>query len=333
VRELDLTLARKTQEYRRLVESRGKLESESLNVSVISDRSNSSSNSEKDSLSGGKSTYSRSGSAKKTFVTSGKTRFSKNLPATNSVSKQSSKEDPTIKSVNIYKPNIAVGKKRGLSSVSKRSKIQTNTENSKELLDEKEEEKLLAIMPNDDTKNNENPLDLTSKLTLEEQKRINQLMLECADSPKKEEKMPENEPSKMSIVPVTPKSLINEDAISRIDEIDENLRQLVPIDKWELWSLKTSIRSIATESLMGGSAPSKVLNESKQTLDSLAVKSNDKFKNLKPGDKYLRKQAEERELKDQLKTLDTKLMEIQRENMRPKTENSVITDADRLVFF
>ena len=109
-----------------------------------------------------------------------------------------------------------------------------------------------------------------SQLSKDEQERLSKLMIEYKEfeSPKIDEIGTPNE----LVVPMTPGSIINEDAVSRIDEIDETLRQLVPINKWEQWSLKTSIRSITTDSLMAESAPSKIL-EGDNTLNSLSIKN------------------------------------------------------------
>ncbi len=331
IRELDAVLARKNAEYRRLRESREKLESESeeLNSSSVSERSASSVSDR------GNSSSQSSKPGKKTFVTSGKARFSGVKPPSAAANMGKKAEDGKV---NIYKPNIpsAQRKKEGRrlsSSSSKRSLSSVSADKpSKNFV--KENINAAASVEKDP-----GPL-----LTSAEEAKVQQLMIEYmptlpasalpppeaekADSVSKPE--PELTVAQRPSLAVTPKghtrSVLDEGTISKLDQIDESLRQLIPIDRWEQWSIKSSIRSITTDSLMAESAPSRCM-ESVHTLDSLA-KGKKRFKSSKPGDKFLKKLAEERETRQQLSDVDKKFIELQQSHRKLK---GVITEEDQAV--
>ena len=331
MRELDAVLAKKNAEYRRLKEARERSEQEEssiLDSSAVSERSFSST-----------SQYSKGGSSKKqpkTFVTSGKTRVSNNA-----------KEE---KSVSIYKPNIALSKKkdgkRTDSSSSKRSVsatpsnnkekdfIATNIENSAKadtevlvpLLSSEEEEKVQKLMIEFESESH-------SLASVPPAKVPEEISLEVSDPSKA--LVAANEERSVALLRSSissrghNKSVISPEALNKIDEIDESLRQLVPIDKWEQWSIKTSIRSITTDSLTNYSAPSKCLDTS-HTLDSLAVKGGKKVKKVKPGDEFLKKLAEEREERKKLADVNNKIIALQKEHRKLK---GVITEEDKIVLY
>lgn len=165
-----------------------------------------------------------------------------------------------------------------------------------------------------------------SQLSEEEQSRLSKLMLEykeVEETPKKEEEIL---PIKEGLeIPKTSSSILHEDAISRINEIDENLRQLVPIDKWEQWSLKTSIRSITADSLLAESAPSRILDND-NTLKSLSLKN--KYKKTKPRDKFLKELADKRETKSMMKEIDEKLSKMRKEHLKLQ---GVPTEEEKIV--
>lgn len=263
IHELDLVLAKKTQQYKRLKESREQSERKILDESSISQNSNSNS-----------SIYSKPGSrihsAKKTFVTNVRNYYKPS------------------EGVSIYKPNIPHPREASKPTSATPSKT-------------------IALPENIDL-----DFDSLSHLSKDEQERLSKLMLECKEvleTPKNEEV----DIKALVAVPKTPCSILKEDAASRLDEIDETLRQLVPIDKWDQWSLKTSIRSITAGSFMAESAPSRIL-ETENTLKPLSLKK--KYKNVKPREKFLREMSEKKETMNLMKEIDKKISNMRREHMK-----------------
>jgi len=266
-----LVLAKKTQQYKKLKESRELQEQQLLDESSISQTSQNS-----------KSTYSKSigriRSGKKTFITH---------------VKNSSKGG---EGVNIYKPNISCSRKslKPATATPKKIELPENTDLDQESL---------------------------SRLSKDEQARINNLMIEykeVIETPNKEDiSLIQRE------IPNTPSSIIDEKTVLRIEEIDDALRQLVPIDRWEQWSLKTSIRSITTDSLLGESAPSRII-DTDTTFKPFTLKN----KKVKPKDKFLREMADERESKNLMKEIDKRISELRRQHMNLQ---GVITEEERKV--
>lgn len=232
-----------------------------------------------------KSTYSKTGGR----VRSGKKTFITHI-------KNSSKPS---EGVNIYKPNISCSRKI--------SKPTSATPSKK-----------IALPENTDL----DPETL-SCLSKEEQTRLNQLMIEykeVIDTPQREETPKEpSEPAR------TPASILSTETVARIDEIDDALRQLVPIDRWDEWSLKTSVRSVTADSLLAESASAQV-SESDAAFKSFSLKN--KYKKAKPKDKFLKEMAEKRETKTLMKEIDRRISELWREHMRLK---GVVTEDERRV--
>ena len=200
------------------------------------------------------------------------------------------------KSFNIYKPNIYYSKKPNRIASAKPSKR-------------------IAIIENTDL----NPETL-SVLGKDLQDRLNTLMTEYKNA----EDFKVNAENTLAISKSS-RTLLDDKTVSRIEEIDKSLRQLVPIDKWEEWSLKTSIRSITSESLCAESAPSRILN-CDNTMNSFSLKNN--YKNAKPRDKYLQEFAEKREINNRIKEIDMKLSELRQRHIK---QYGVCTEEEKMV--
>jgi hypothetical protein len=163
-------------------------------------------------------------------------------------------------------------------------------------------------------------------LTAEEDAKINQLITDyqLSKSPAKN-----NETRRKEFMSeCSNRSLLNPEELSKIEQIDENLRQLVPIDKWEEWSIKTSIRSITWDSMSNISEKQESLNQSKELTSLAGPKA--KLKKMKPGDKYLKERAEERDLKKQLTDVNNKLLNLQQ---KQREAGSQMTPEEKKVIF